>query len=113
MDDTEDLLFLNKHSCSSAGRYTAEFLGIDKDDYNVYLKFMLIGFRCRGMKTEPILVMLNKPYTNVVSKRGKQFVNLCKGAHNFNQVIGKRVTVDIEVLFNCIPYITRIYELEE
>ena len=113
MDDTEDLLFLNKHSCSSAGRYTAEFLGIDKDDYNVYLKFMPIEFRCRGMKTEPILVMLNKPYTNVVSKRGKQFVNLCKGAHNFNQVIGKRVTVDIVFICNGIPYIKRIYEMED
>ena len=32
----------------------------------------------------------------MVSKRGKQFVNLCKGAHNFNQVIGKRVTVGAE-----------------
>lgn len=113
MDDAEDLLFFCKHSYSPPGRYPAEFLGISKDDYNVYLIFMPIGFRSRDIKTETILVMLNKPYTNVVSKRGKQFVSLCKGARNFNQVIGKRVTVDIELICNGIPYIKRIYEMED
>lgn len=63
MDDTEDLVSVCKLFCNPSGSYTTEFIGINKDNHDIYLRFMPIGFRGRGMRTKPILVALNKKDT--------------------------------------------------